>query len=482
MKADAHRHATLNTPEPRTPCALAFAEVTFAYRSAPVVEHVSLTVAPGERVGLLGPNGAGKSTLLRLASGVLRPADGSVRVLGDEVQRISRRAMARRVAVVPQDFTVQFAYTVRQIVEMGRLPYGDIWGGGRAGDREVVAAALATTDTLALAERVYNELSGGERQRVLIALALAQGSPILLLDEPTAHLDIKHQIEVLELLLRLNRERGLTIVAALHDLNLAARYFDRLILFRRRILADGPPAHVLDATLLSGVYETPVRVGILRGEEHLSILPPESGPSVREPRAGDDAPARVHVLAGGGSGELLMRTLADARVPFSAGPLNVGDSDCALAERLALACIAEPPYAAVSPQGVAAARERILLAGVVSVCPMPLGPGNVALIEVALEAARGAQGQEPQGQEPQGQEPQGARVVLLEPGLALAEGVGRASSAESVRAGMRERVAARDFTGRGVALYEALLAAGAVVAGSPAAALAAIEVDASSGA
>ncbi len=276
----------------RLPLALAFRDVSFAYAREPVVEHVSLEVARGEMLGLLGPNGAGKTTLLRLAAGVLAAKSGSVHIAGDDVRRIARREIARRVAVLPQDFSVQFAYTVRQIVEMGRLPYGDIWGSLRRDDRAAVETALETTDTASLADRVYNELSGGERQRVLVALALAQGSPLVLLDEPTAHLDIKHQVDMLELLRGLNRERGLTVVAALHDLNLAARYFPRLILFRRTIVADGPPARVLDGALLSAVYETPVRVGILPGEEHLSVLPVVSRSDLpREAPVTSDDPA-----------------------------------------------------------------------------------------------------------------------------------------------------------------------------------------------
>jgi iron complex transport system ATP-binding protein len=254
--------------------ALAVSGVSFAYRQAPVVEAVSLSVWPGEMVGLLGPNGAGKSTLLRLASGVLRPTSGTMRICGDDVARLTRREVARRVAVVPQEFTLQFAYTVRQIVEMGRMPYSGPWGSVGPADRTAVEAALESTELRGLEGRVFNELSGGERQRVLIALALAQQSPLLLLDEPTAHLDIKHQVEALELLRTLNRTRGLTVLAALHDLNLAARYFDRLILFRRRVIADGPPSQVLDGSLLSSVYETPVRVGRLPGDAHLTVVPP----------------------------------------------------------------------------------------------------------------------------------------------------------------------------------------------------------------
>lgn len=429
-------------PEPTEPraasAAIAFRAVTFAYERMPAVRDVSTEVALGAMVALLGPNGAGKTTLLKLAAGVLRPTHGHVALCGEDVQRLPRKVVARRVAVVPQGFSVQFAYTVRQLVEMGRAPHLGPLGIAAAGDRAAVEDALDVTATRALADRVFNDLSGGERQRVILALALAQQPRIILLDEPTAHLDIKHQIEVLELLQRLNRERGLTVFAALHDLNLAARYFPRLILFSGGIVADGSPAEVLQSQVLSRIYETPVQVGILRGEEHLSVLPPGQPPT-RDGLPGEHAAvrARVHVFAGGGSGELLMRALADAHLAFSAGPLNAGDSDHVLAERLAQQCITEPPYAPVSPQGLAAARERVAMSRSVIICPMPLGHGNIALFEVALEGCRA-----------------GRDIMLLEP------------------TGSIDAVAARDYSGRGVALYQDLMAAGARLVTSPAGALA----------
>ena len=426
--------------------ALAFESVNFGYGRRMVVRNVTLRVAAGEMVGLLGPNGAGKSTLLRLGAGALRPQAGVVRLGGADIQRLSRREVARRLAVAPQEFAVQFAYTVRQIVELGRLPHHDIFSLTRREDAAAIEAALEAAGVAHLADRVFNDLSGGERQRVLIALTLAQGSPILLLDEPTAHLDIRYQIETLELLRRLNAERDLTVIAALHDLNLAARYFPRLLLFRETIVADGPPAHVLDATLLSEVYETPVRVGILRGEQHLSVLPPgQDAPVVwaAEQSGKADTPT-VHLVAGGGSGELMMRALADAGVAFSAGPLNVGDSDYELAQRLAAVCIAEAPYAPVSTEGLAAARERMQSARAVILCPTPLGPGNIGLIAAAL-AVRQA----------------GRTVALLEPA---------ASGPEDVE-GVLASVAARDFSGRGQESYRRLLAAGCSIATTPAAAL-----------
>jgi len=427
--------------------ALALDGVSFAYAGAPVVNDVTLRLRRGEMVALLGPNGAGKSTLLKLASGILTPGKGTARVEGADLRRLARDAIARRVAVVPQDFAVQFAYTVRQVVELGRMPHMGAWSVARATDRAAVENALVATNTRELAERVFNELSGGERQRVLLALALAQDAPIVLLDEPTAHLDIRHQIETLDLLRRLNRERGITVLAALHDLNLASRYFPRLVLIRTHVLADVPPAHVLRDDLLSRAYDIPVRVGILRGEEHLSIVPPAFAEQVIHVAAHVPA-SRVHVLAGGGSGELLMRTLADADIPFTAGPLNAGDTDHALAHRLALQTLAEPPYAPVSAQGLAAARDLMGAAGAVVVCPMPVGPGNLALLDAALDARRG-----------------GVAVVLLEPARRAAHNESGAAENEE---GDFAAIAARDFSGGAAERYAALADTGALWAGSPA--------------
>jgi iron complex transport system ATP-binding protein len=443
-KADSQQPADAGKP----PAAIVLDDVSFAYSrgAAAVVDHVSLRIAAGDMVGLLGPNGAGKSTLLRLATRVLRPTGGRVLLQGDGLGSLDRREIARRVAVVPQDFSVQFAYTVRQIVEMGRMPRIGTFGIVQSADHQAVQEALDSTGMLPLAGRIWSELSGGEKQRALIALALAQDTPILLLDEPTAHLDIRHQIEVLELLRRLNRERGLAVLAALHDLNLAARYFPRLVLFAGRVIADGPPAQVLDEPTLSRIYQTPVQVGILRGEEHLSVLPP--GYLNREPDVSSSTrgaahsapPEYVHVVAGGGSGELMMRALADAGVEFVAGPLNVGDSDAALAERLAHLCILEPPFAPVSDQGLASARERMLAARAVVICPMPLGAGNVGLLALAYQARLA-----------------GVPVFLFEPGHT-------SSGSPEEASGQREEyaaVAGRDYSETGVSTYQRLVEAGA---------------------
>jgi iron complex transport system ATP-binding protein len=418
---------------------LAFEGVTFGYDAArPLFSDVSFAVARGEMAVLLGPNGAGKTSLIRLADGVVRPQRGRVCLAGRDLATLPRREIARALAVVPQDLTMPFAYTARQMIEMGRTPHLPPlgWGMLGPGDRRAVGDAILTTGVGELADRQFNELSGGERQRVLVAMALAQAPQMLLLDEPTAHLDIRHQIAVLELVTRLNREAGITVLATLHDLNLAARYFPRLILFQRGIVADGPPSATLDPPLLERVYGIPVRVGILRGARHLSVLPPGSAEVVP---AGADG-VMMHVIAGGGTGDLVMRALAEARVAFTAGALNVGDSDYALAEQLAMHVIAEPPYAPVSDLGQSATFLALRDAGRAIICPIPIGPGNLALLRVAREALA-----------------EGARVWLFEPGLPEP---GELPLADALAA----HVAPRDYAGgAGAAAYADLVRAGAVV-------------------
>src|SRR6266567_2737688 len=307
--------------------------LTFGYAKQPLLYAVHLQVRAGEMLGLLGPNGSGKTTLLRLISGVLRPQQGKVFLEGRDLQQWGRRGAARRIAVVPQELHVPFAFTVEDMVGLGRTPFVKFLGSQTKHDQSIVQESMQAASIDSLAPRFFNELSGGERQRVIIAMALAQEPKLLLLDEPTSHLDIKYQVETLELVQRLNHERGVTVIAAMHDLNLAARYFPRLLLFQRGIVADAGPAEVLEPKLLSRVYGIHVQVGILRGAQHLSILPPSD--AALRVRQEQHSRASVHVMAGGGSGELLLRALADAHIAFSAGALHIGDSDHTLALRLA---------------------------------------------------------------------------------------------------------------------------------------------------
>jgi len=242
--------------------------------SVPALDGVTVHVARGSLTGLLGPNGCGKTTLLKLLSGVLRPAAGSVSLDGQPLERFSRRDVARRIAVVPQETHPAFDYTAIEMVLMGRHPHLDTFALEGPADVAIAAEAMAATGTAHLAHRAYMTLSGGEKQRVVIASALAQAPDVLLLDEPTASLDLGYQLDVAALLGRLNRERGVTMVLATHDLNLAASLCSSLVLLRDgRVLADGPTDDVLTAAMVRQLYDVDADVRPHEDAGHLTVVP-----------------------------------------------------------------------------------------------------------------------------------------------------------------------------------------------------------------
>ena len=244
---------------------LQISSLTVVYPGAasrrPALQDVSLDVKPGEIVGLIGPNGAGKSTLMRAVSGVLAAKTGQIMVDGADIRRLSISQRARLLAVVPQARQMGGAFTVEQAVMMGRTAYmGWLGRSGRA-DEDAVQLAMQRTGLLDFAERSIASLSGGEQQRVLLARALAQSTPVLLLDEPTNHLDLHHQVNLLMLVKELAREKNLAVLAAMHDLNQAAVFADRLaLLVEGRLHAAGAPGDVLTRENIRFAYETDVEI------------------------------------------------------------------------------------------------------------------------------------------------------------------------------------------------------------------------------
>lgn len=236
-------------------------DLGFAYDTAPVLEGVSFSVAAGEVLGIIGPNSAGKTTLLRLLSKVLEPQRGAIRLQGRDLTCLPRMEVARRVGVVPQDIALAFGFTVRELVLMGRYPHGPRRFFEGPEDLAAAAAALDQAGVAALAQKRVAELSGGERQRVLLARALAQEPRLLLLDEPSAHLDLHHQVELAALIRRLNHEQGTTVILVSHDLNLAAELADRLLLLSEgRVARLGAPAQVLERSLIERIYRCRVSI------------------------------------------------------------------------------------------------------------------------------------------------------------------------------------------------------------------------------
>ncbi|MBN1883515.1 MAG: ABC transporter ATP-binding protein [Deltaproteobacteria bacterium] len=235
--------------------------VRFRYRDDWVIRDASITIDDGENVAVIGPNGSGKSTLLKILAGLLVPQNGRVLLSGVEISGLSRRKISQKIALVSQDGGGDFPFSVRDVVLMGRAPYLSGFALEKRGDYERAEWAMRVTDLTALQDRLMMELSGGERQRACIARALAQDTDLLLLDEPTAYLDIGHQVAVSGLLRRLHREYRKTVVSVTHDINLASTFFDRVILMSDgAVLADGTPNDVIREEYIRDVYHTEVLV------------------------------------------------------------------------------------------------------------------------------------------------------------------------------------------------------------------------------
>ncbi|MFC4541702.1 heme ABC transporter ATP-binding protein [Halosolutus amylolyticus] len=352
--------------------------VAISFGDLPILEDVSLSATPGELVGLVGPNGAGKTTLLRTISGAIAPDRGSVAIGGDNVHDLSSRESSRRVAVVPQETTLSFSFSVRDVVEMGRHPYRSRFAPPDADDRAVVDDALERTRTAQFADRGIEEVSGGERQRVILARAIAQETPVLLLDEPTASLDVNHAIETLELVRELVEE-GRTVIAAIHDLNLAARYCDRLVMLADgSVHRSGSPPEVLSAEALRTAFDANAAVtsNPVTGTSSVTALPDEDpGP----------LPDGVHVLGSGATASAVLARLDAADVEASLGPVSSGSTAAETAAQLGLEAIDVEPFAPLSRADRDALDRALSDRDVLVLVDLEIGAGNQVLLDRVLE-------------------------------------------------------------------------------------------------
>ncbi|MEW6379420.1 MAG: ABC transporter ATP-binding protein [bacterium] len=355
-------------------------------RKEPVLQGIDFQIQTGEFVGLIGPNGSGKSTLLRVISGALAPARGEVRLSGENVRHLSPRQLARRLAVVSQLQTgASSDFTVEEFVLLGRTPYLRRWQLVESRlDRKIAEQSMALTNTIDFRLRKIRQLSGGELQRVLIARALTQQPQLLLLDEATSHLDINYQLQVFDLLRSLNEERGITILAVLHDLNLAAEYCQRLILLQKgRLFAQGPPATVITGENIRQVYQARVDCRL----DPLTRKPRVFFPSrLIDPKRSFQC--QIHVVCGGGSGSEIMRRLVQEGFKVSAGVLNTGDSDEVTARHLGIAVVEEKPFSPISEQAFHQNMIAISSADFVLLAPIMIGHGNVYNLKSVVQAIR----------------------------------------------------------------------------------------------
>ncbi len=351
-----------------------------------VLQNFSLTVRPGAFIGIVGPNGSGKSTLLRALSRALRPAQGAVLLNGRELYaEWTAPDAAQHLAVMPQETAVSLDFTVREVVRMGRSPHlpRRPFAAESAGDEQIVTDALAAVGLTALADRVVPTLSGGERQRVLFARALAQQPDVLLLDEPTSHLDLRHQSETLALAHSLAHTHGKAVLAVLHDVNLAAAWCDEIVLVSEgEIAAQGTPAEALTPETLLQVYGLPVRVRPAPGTGRPLIVPlPEPLPPPR-PEA-----RHVHVVCGGGTGAMLLPALRTAGFAVTVAALSGPDPDAETCKILNIPFARAAPF---SPPDAAALAESVSLAqsaDAVVIANVPFGPANLVNLAAVLTLA-----------------------------------------------------------------------------------------------
>lgn len=268
--------------------AVAVQDVSFAYEEAAVLEGISFRVEEGDYCVIIGPNGSGKTTLLKLLCGLLKPRAGSIRLFGAPLSRGRRKALARLAALVPQAASTEAPFRVEEFVLLGRAPHQGLLGLETPEDLAIAREAMAFTGTAHLASRRLDRLSGGERQRVLIARAVCQRPRILLLDEPTAYLDLAHQAQIMDLMEALRAERGVTVVLVSHDVNLAAMYASRMLLLSAgRILAEGPPGEVIAKGPLEEAYGCRLMVETAPGGiPRVSLVPNGRRPARRPPPEG----------------------------------------------------------------------------------------------------------------------------------------------------------------------------------------------------
>jgi iron complex transport system ATP-binding protein len=366
-------------PEPT----LVLDRVTAGYGERAALREVSITVNAGEVVGLVGPNGSGKTTLVRVASRALEPWSGTVHVGGRDPFAMRSREAARLVAVVPQDLVPAFPFSVLEMVLMGRSPYRSSIGRGSAGDWARARDAMEAANVQHLADRSIDELSGGERQRVVLAQALAQDAPVLLLDEPTTHLDVRHVLDLLGMVRGLASRDGKAVLAIFHELNVAAATSDRMVaLSEGRVVAEGAPEDVVTPDLLRSVYgvEAAVHPDPLTGRPAVALGPPPTAPSLR------GGHATIHVVGGAGRAAPLVRSLAERGFDVTVGVLHATDTDAVLAERLNLLRVTVPPFSEIDDEAANACLDLMLRASAVVVCDAPYGPGNLPNLRLALAA------------------------------------------------------------------------------------------------
>jgi iron complex transport system ATP-binding protein len=348
-----------------------------------ILKDINFEVKSGQFLGILGPNGSGKTTLLKSISKVLKPKKGAILIDDKDIYKMKNLDLARQMAVVPQTSPVSFDFTSLEVVLMGRNPHMTRFKMEGKSDLDIAKNAMKLTRTWEFADRPITELSGGERQRVIIARALTQEPKILLLDEPTTHLDISNQLEILDLIKQLSEEKNMLVVAVFHDFNLAARYCESIILMKKgKIVAVGDADETLTAENVKEVFsvDTLVKKHPITGQLHVI---PITRPLIQKQKS-----LTVHLISGNGTGSPVMKTLLDEGYRVTAGVLNLLDTDQETAQLLSIPTTNEAPFSPITKEAYEANLQMISKADVLVVTPTQFGEGNLRNLDAVDEAMK----------------------------------------------------------------------------------------------
>ena len=384
--------------------------LTTGYKEKPVLKDINLSMSSNDFVGIIGPNGSGKSTLIRAITQIIDPWKGDIKLKNESINILSRNEIGKTAAVVPQDTFISFPYSAWEIVLMGRTPYLGRFENPGKEDKKIAENAMKATSTYQFRERKVKELSGGELQRVIVARALTQQPDILLLDEATSHLDIGHKIQMMDLIKDKNKKEKLGVLSIHHNLNLAARYCDEIILLDEgEIHASGRPEEVLTKPHLRAVYGVEAEVHENPKDGSLYVTPIEK--KFEKEQNGK----KIHIVCGGGSIGNIFKNLVEEGYEISAGVLNVMDSDLEKAEFLDINVITEAPFSSISEKKYKENIKHIKESDIVIGTSFPVGNGNIKNLQAIRKAAE-----------------EGKQVILIE----------------------KQDIESRDYTdGRGVKMY-----------------------------
>jgi len=353
------------------------------YGSTKALDNINFSVTEGEFLGILGPNGSGKTTALRAISRTLKPRAGTIFLDDKNIYDIENREVARTVAVVPQESISTFDFTTLDIVLMGRNPYIDRFRQESKEDLAIAKRVMELTNTWSFADRPVNELSGGEKQRVIIARALTQEPKILLLDEPTSHLDLSNQLEIMDLIEHLCETKKLLIVAVFHDFNLAARYCDSIILLKEgKIVAVGKSDETLTSENVRKVFNVDTIVKKHPVTGFLHVIP------VSRPLNQKQKTLSIHLISGCGTGSPVMKLLKDEGYFVTAGVLNLLDTDHEAAQLLNIPTVSEAPFSPITEEAHTANLKMISKAKAIVITPTQFGDGNLRNLEAAEKAMK----------------------------------------------------------------------------------------------